>query len=178
MFKCLNDCVKNPDHRSGLLCRPQGRPVTLKKAAFRRKFVFSLENQSRFNLGTIRSNPFGKSSSFKGRGIPGFNPKPITFLDFGIWHSFDIWALAFELKTQNFLLTALFWGKARSRPLEVDYLLVLIFVQPTWRVGIGEKWYNRIRPLSGSHLMKTRFRVRKVFFFLDRQGRLWFSLLG
>ena len=84
MFKCLHDCVKNPDHRSALLCRPQGRPVTLKKAAFRRKFVFSLENQSRFNLGTIRSNPFGKSSSFKGRGIPGFNPKPITFLDFGI----------------------------------------------------------------------------------------------
>jgi hypothetical protein len=33
MIKCLNDSMKNPDQRSGLLCRPLGRPVFYQKAA-------------------------------------------------------------------------------------------------------------------------------------------------
>jgi hypothetical protein len=32
MFKCLNDSVKNPNQRSGLLYRPQGRPVIMVKS--------------------------------------------------------------------------------------------------------------------------------------------------
>jgi len=44
MIKCLNDFVKNPDKRSGLFCRPLGRPVFIHNVAF------TLESQ---NAGSI-----------------------------------------------------------------------------------------------------------------------------
>ncbi len=67
MIKCLNDSVKDPNQRSGLLCRPKGRLDSLQKAvfllktAFQVKNDFPMESQSRLNLGTPRSNPFDHS---------------------------------------------------------------------------------------------------------------------
>ncbi len=104
MFKCLNDSVKNPDQRSGILCRPLGRPVSLQKAAFRRKVVFRLESQSRFNLRTPRSRIFDHSVSCLARGIiivpsrrySGLltsNRLNFWILVFGIHLTFELWHL-------------------------------------------------------------------------------------
>ena len=95
MFKCLNDSVKNPDQRSGILCRPLGRPVSLQKAAFRRKVVFRLESQRRFNLRTPRSRIFNHSVSCLARGIIILKSK--KYFGFLRSNRSNFWILAFDI---------------------------------------------------------------------------------
>jgi len=86
MIKCLNDSVKKPDQRPGLLCCPQGRPDSffLERCFPNGKQFSAGKPKSRFNLGTPRSKPFAHSALCFPEGIPIINVKPITFLDFGL----------------------------------------------------------------------------------------------
>ncbi len=70
LFKCLNDSVKNPDQRPGLLLPSAGKAGLFEENNFSPESCSPKESQSRFNLGTPCSNPFGHPVSCKARGIP------------------------------------------------------------------------------------------------------------